>query len=297
MKNFWIILLLFGPNSFAKLAVVATTSDVGALIREVAADKVDLFVIGKGSQDPHQIEAKPSFMVKMRDADLIFSQGLELEVAWLDPLIQGSRNPKLKDKQNVVELGKSLDPIEVRAGGVSRAEGDIHPEGNPHFQLDPVRMAKAAGLVADELAARDAANKSFFVQRAKEFKAKIDKQVESWRARVKKSKLKEVVTFHRTFTYFCSRFDLTCDTQLEPKPGIPPTAAHLLTVIDHIKKENIRLVLIESYFEDSAKDKLMSSVPNLMVVRVPVSVDGDKNVASYTDLIENLVKIIEGVGL
>lgn len=297
MRNLWIILLLFSSNSFGKLAVVATTSDVGALIREVAADKVDLFVIGKGSQDPHQIDAKPSFMVKMRDADLVFSQGLELEVAWLDPLIQGSRNPKLKDKKNVVEVGKSLDPLEVRTGTVTRAEGDVHPEGNPHFQLDPVRMARAASLVAEELAVRDAANKSFFVQQAKDFKTKIDQQVESWRARVKKSKLKEVVTFHRTFSYFCARFDLICDTQLEPKPGIPPTAAHLLTVIEHVKKENIKLVLIESYFEDSAKDKLVASVPNLKVVRVPVSVDGDKNVASYTDLIENLIKTIEGAGL
>lgn len=288
------ILILFLPlASFAKIKIAATTTDMAAIVREVGGDQVDVFNIAKGTQDPHQIEAKPSFMVKLRSVDLVIAQGLELESAWLTPLIEGSRNEKLIQKNNVMELGPMLDPIDVPKGVISRAEGDVHPGGNPHFQLDPIRVGKAAMLIADRLAENDPVHKNLFIENAKKFNQHMTEKTTEWKKRITKSGVKEVVTYHKYLAYFCSRFDLTCNLQLEPKPGIPPTANHLLAVISEINKRNISLVLIENLYLDDAGNKIKQEVPSLKIQKIPVSVEGDINITTNEQLIEKIVATLE----
>ena len=285
--------ILFPTFAQAKLQVATTTTDLAAIVKQVGADQVDVFAIAKGTQDPHQVEAKPSFMVKLRSTDIIFAQGLELESAWIIPLIQGARNPKLLAKDGLYELAGELDPIEVSKGDVSRAEGDVHPGGNPHFQLDPIRLGKAALLIAKRLSELDPSHKDFYENNAKHFQQIMIDKTKEWLARIQKSGVKEIVTYHKQFSYFCARFDLRCDVQLEPKPGIPPTTSHLLDVIKQMKARNIHLVFIENLYDDSVAPKLKQEVPGTVVNRIAVSVDGDPGLSTNEKLIENLVKAIE----
>jgi len=297
MKKIILFLSMILPvTTFAKLQVAATTTDLAAIVKQVGKEQVEVFAIAKGTQDPHQVEAKPSFMVKLRSTDLVIAQGLELESAWIQPLIQGARNPKLTGKDGLLELAVDLEPIEIPKGDVSRAEGDVHPGGNPHFQLDPVRLGKAALLIAKRLDELEPAQKEFFQKNAAAFQSEMNEKLKNWQERIKKSGVAEIVTYHKTFSYFCDRFGIRCNLQLEPKPGIPPTASHLLAVIDQMKKKNIKLVFIENLYEDSVGEKLKKDVPGVRVYRLPVAVDGEPGVQTNADLIERIVKAVEEGG-
>lgn len=279
--------------AFAKLQVATTTTDLEAIVKMVGKDQVEVFSIAKGTQDPHQIDAKPSFMVKLRNADVVLAQGLELEAAWIVPLVRGARNSKLFAKEGVFELASLLDPIEVSSGNISRAEGDIHPGGNPHFQLDPIRLGKAAILIANRLSELDPLQKEFFTKNARDFQNQMENKAKDWSARIKKSAITQIVTYHKSFSYFCDRFNLQCSIQLEPKPGIPPTASHILSVIDQMKKKQIKLVMIENLYDDSVKPKLLKEIPSAVVERVPVSVGGEPGILTNEELIEKIVRTVE----
>lgn len=295
MKTFAGIFFFFPALLFAKVEVATTTTDLAALVRQVGQNQVQVFSIAKGAQDPHQIEAKPSFMVKLRKVDLLIAQGLELESAWIVPLIQGARNPKLLSKDGFLELAAELNPIEVVGSPVSRAEGDVHPGGNPHFQLDPVRLGQAAVLIAKRLGSIELAQREFFNQNAAAFQKRMNDKTVEWKARIKKSGVHKAVTYHKTFSYFCDRFEIQCSLQLEPKPGIPPTASHLLDVIRRMKEQNIRLVLIENLYEDSVAQKLKQEIKDVIVKRLPVAVEGEPGVSTNELLIEKIVTAFEDV--
>lgn len=278
----------------AKINVVTTTTDLKSLVDLVGQDQVESLSIAKGTQDPHSIEAKPSFMSKMRSAQVVFAQGLELEDAWLRPLVEGSKNPKIAiGSDNFVELGSKLDPIGVSTKNITRAEGDVHPLGDPHFQLDPIRMARAAEIIADKLSDLDSEHQVLFKKNAQELKKNLEDKTKNWQSRLQKTNIKEVITYHKSFNYFLSRFGIQSQLQIEPKPGIPPTPKHLAEVIDHIKKNKIRLVLIENYFDHESENKLKSEVDKLNVERVAVSVEGEPQIKTTIDLIEALVQKFE----
>ncbi len=289
-----LIFINFPLGAFATLQVATTTTDLAAIVRVVGQNQVEVFSIAKGTQDPHQIEAKPSFMVKLRSTDLVIAQGLGLESAWIDLLIQGSRNSKLLGKNAVLELAGELDPIEESHGKISRAEGDVHPGGNPHIQLDPLRLGLATLLIAKRMGEINPDQRDFYKKNAENFQKHLVEKSKEWHERLKKSGVTEIVTYHKTFSYFCDRFQIQCKVQLEPKPGIPPTASHLLSVIDQMKKRNIRLVLIENLYDDRVKAKLEETVSGAKVFRVPVAVEGEPDITTNEQLIERLVKVFEG---
>lgn len=291
----FIFLISLSLQVKATLRVMATTSDVGALVKVVGGKFVDVFSVAKGTQDPHHIEAKPSFMVKFHHANLVVAQGLELENAWLRPLIDGSRNPDIRIGTNgYMELGQDLNPLEIPSSTtVTRAQGDVHPGGNPHFQLDPIRMGKAAILVADRLSTFDPSHSTLFISNAKAFQKKMEKKTIEWQKRIAKTGIKEIITHHKSFTYFCHRFHLKCNLQLEPKPGIPPTASHLIYVIDSMKARHLHVVFIENYFDDDSIDKIKSAIPKLFSKKIPISVGGEDDVKSLSSLYEKLVSTLE----
>ena len=232
-------------------------------------------------------------MVRLRSTDIVFEQGLELETAWIIPLIQGSRNPKLLAKDGLIELASDLEPIEIPKANTSRAEGDVHPGGNPHFQLDPIRLGKAALLIATHLGELDPSHKDFFQKNAQAFQKTMQEKTKLWQARIKKTGITEIVTYHKTLSYFCDRFEIQCTIQLEPKPGIPPTASHLISVIEQMKKRKLNLVLIENLYEDSVAAKLKQDLPQVVVSKVPVYVGGDSGILTNEQLIEKLVQAFE----
>jgi zinc/manganese transport system substrate-binding protein len=279
----------------AKLNVVATTTDLKALVKEVGGDLISVDAIAKGTQDPHYIEAKPSYMTKTSHADLVVAVGLDLEVGWLPSILNGARNPKVRPgNKGYLELGQYVDALEVPTGKVTRAEGDVHPFGNPHFYLDPIRMGKLASVVAERLGELDTDHAAEFTKRAEAFNARMEKKTKEWLARIKKSNVKAVVTYHKTLTYFFDRFELQNPAILEPKPGIPPTSGHILEVIQLIKQKKIPLLMIENFFDPTVSNRIVEDVPGVRVAVVPVSVDGAPGTDTLDDLYEKLVSVVAG---
>ncbi len=289
------ILLFLPTEANAKLQVIASTTDLAAITREVAGSDADVESIAKGSQDPHFIEAKPSYMVKLSHADLLISIGLELEIGWIPSLVQGARNPKVKSgEKGFLEVGHLVEPLEIPTAKVTRAEGDVHPAGNPHVTLDPIRAGKIAILIADRLAELDPAHAAEFAKRGSAFAEQMKTKTEAWKKRIVNSGVKKIVTYHKTLTYFFDRFGLENPAILEPKPGIPPTSGHIIEVIQLMKQQKVPLVMVENFFDASVTKKITDEVPGSRAVSVAVAVGGAANVNTLDQLYEQLVKAVEG---
>jgi len=294
LKIFFLALVVAAPAE-AKLNVVATTSDLGAIANEVGGADVTLETIAKGSQDPHFIEAKPSYMVKLSRADLLLSVGLDLEVGWLPSLIRGARNPKVKEgEKGFLEVGAKLEPLDILSGKVTRADGDVHPQGNPHVTLDPIRCGKIGVMLGERLAELDPPHAAGYRARAAALDARLTGKTKTWKSRVTETGVKKVISYHKTLSYFFDRFGLENSAILEPKPGIPPTSAHVIDVISLMKQQKISLILVENYFDATVTKKIQAELPGTRTAVVAVSVGGDKNTSSLDEMFESLVKAVEG---
>jgi zinc/manganese transport system substrate-binding protein len=295
MKNIIFILSLLLPFiAQAKLNVVTSITDLASITREVGGDDVNVASIARGTQDPHYIEAKPSFMTKMSRADLLITIGLGLEVGWIPPLVRGSRNPKIGAGLGFMEVGPLVNPIEVPVGTVSRAQGDVHPEGNPHVTLDPLRVATIAEKIGERLGELDPGHATAYHERAEKFASRMRRKSAEWKARLAKTGIKNVVTYHKTLNYFLRAYGIDNPIDLEPKPGIPPTSGHILEVIHTVKQKKISLILIENFFDEKIAERIKQDVPGVRIVSVPVSVEGDESIKTMDDLYENLVRVMEG---
>jgi len=293
-----ILALAFAPGPLwaAKLKVVATTTDVSALVAAVGGDLVEISTITRGTQDPHYIEAKPSYMVKLSQADLLVSNGLALEIGWLPSLVQGSRNPKIRDlKRGHLELGNHIEAINIPSQPLTRAMGDVHPEGNPHFTLDPIRMAELASVLARRMGELDPANQDRFIKNAETFFAETERRVKEWTSRLKKHQGLKVITHHSSLNYFLSRFGLKHVGQLEPKPGVPPSASHILDVISLMKSEKVRLILVDSFFDRKVADRVSREVIGARVAIVGIAVESKPELKTLADVTEQLVREVEKV--
>ncbi|MBI2606238.1 MAG: zinc ABC transporter substrate-binding protein [Deltaproteobacteria bacterium] len=288
-------ILAAAPLAHAKLRVVTTVTDLRAITEEVCGDLASVEAIAKGTQDPHYIEAKPSFMVKASRADLMISIGLDLEIGWLPSILRGARNPSImKGQQGYLEVGPLVEPLEVSKGEISRAMGDIHPFGNPHVTIDPIRAGEIAVHIAKRLGELDSGNAARFLQNATALKTRLEAKTKLWQARIDKTGVKSIVTYHKTLTYFFDRFKIAHPAILEPKPGIPPTSGHIIDVIQLIRAQKIPLIFVENFFDPTVTNKIKQDVPSVRAATVAVSVDGAPGISKIDDLYENLVKNVEG---
>ena len=296
LKKYLLSLLVLIPSLYAeaKLNIVTTLSDIASITKEVGGENVSVESIGKGTQDPHFIEAKPSFMTKASQADLMISMGLGLEVGWLPSIIRGARNPKIAKSTGVLELGPFLNPIEVPKGEMSRAQGDVHPEGNPHAWLDPIRAASMGERIAERLSQLDESHRKDFEARAKKLTHRLTEETKDWKNRIEKSGIKQVITYHKTLNYFFDRFAIQVAIELEPKPGIPPTSNHIISVIQTVKEKKIDLIMIENFYDHTVANRIKQDVASVRIVPVPVSVGGDSDINTLDELYEKLVQVIEG---
>lgn len=290
-KTIFIFTILVATISQAKLRVVTTTSTLQSLVKEIAQERVEVLSLTTQAQDPHFVEAKPSYMVQLRQADLLVAVGLDLEIGWLENIQRGAKNPEiLTGKKGFFAAGEQAELIEIGTEKMDRANGDVHPHGNPHFHLDPLNMIRVAAALANKLAELDPKNAEFFKAQALAFSDKIKIHMIDWNLRVKNSKIQNVLTYHKSLNYFLKRFGLRAMATIEPKPGIPPTAKHIIALMQLVKEKKVKCILNESYFETTAAERIKKETGAKLQV-VPVEVQ-----SHYFDLIESLVKAVEMCG-
>jgi zinc/manganese transport system substrate-binding protein len=274
----------------AELRVVTTTTDLAYFAQTVGGDKVHVDAICKGSQDPHFVQARPSYMVTLSRADLVVAVGLELEVGWLPSLIQGARNPAINPgRPGYFETASAIKPIDVPAGGVDRSRGDIHPFGNPHFWLDPLNAKLAARAIAERLAQLDPTNAKLFRDNASTFEARVDKKMQQWQAEMAPYKGTKIASYHATFNYFHRRFGLDGIGYLEDRPGIPPSPAHLVDLIRQMRDQKVPVVFHEEFYDHSTSD-MVGQRAGAQVLVLPTSVGGVSGLATYEQLIDYLIQ-------
>ena len=269
-----------------KLNVVTSTTDLAALTQEVGGDKVNVESIAKGYQDPHFVEAKPSFLLKLRQADLLIAVGLQLEIGWLPPLITQSGNPRIQvGAPGYLDASQFSEILEIPQGTVTRAEGDVHPLGNPHYWLDPDNGRRIARGIANKLSDLDPADAAFFQQRFQDFEKRLLAAEQKWDAEMKPYRGRKVVTYHRSLPNFAKHFSLDVIGYVEPRPGIPPTPSHTLELIQLMKRENCKIILVEPYFDLKTPQSIARETGAQVVVYLP-SVGGVKEVTTYFQLFD-----------
>jgi len=272
--------------SAKKLNVVTSTSDLAALAQEVGGDKITVESIAKGYQDPHFVEAKPSFLLKLRQADLLISVGLDLEIGWLPPLITQSGNPRIQvAAAGYLDASQFSEILEKPKGQVTRAEGDVHPLGNPHYWLDPDNGRRVAHGIANKLAELDTADAAYFQQRFEDFDKRLTQAEKGWDDQIKPYHGRKVVSYHKSFPNFAKHFGLDVVGYVEPRPGIPPSPGHTIELIQLMKRENVKVMLIEPYFDLKTPNSIGRETGAKVLVMLP-SVGGEKEVTDYFKLFD-----------
>jgi zinc/manganese transport system substrate-binding protein len=283
-----ILLAALTVSASAKLNVVATLPDFGALAREIGGDKVEVTVLAKPTEDPHFVDARPSFVVQLRTADVLIDGGAELEIGWLPPLLQNARNPKIEaGKPGRVIASQGIRLMNVPET-VTRAAGDVHAMGNPHFMTDPIIAKAVAQHIAQAFAAVDSANAAVYDGNYKKFEATINAKLQEWGAALLPFKEQNVVAYHDSWPYFAHRFGVNIDIFLEPKPGIPPSPSHLAEVIQQMKAQKIKAIIVEPFQDKKIAEKVASST-GAKVVEFAQFPGGISGTNSYVKLIEALV--------
>jgi zinc/manganese transport system substrate-binding protein len=284
----------------AALNVVTTTEDLASIVREVGGDRVKVDALARGYQDPHFVEAKPSFILKLNKADLLVLVGRELETGWLPALINQSRNAKVQPASpGYLDASGNVRILEIPQGQITRAMGDVHPSGNPHYWLDPGNGRRVAQGVRDRLSQLAPADASYFASRYADFDTRLAAAEKRWDAAMAPYKGTKVVTYHRSWPNFVERFGLNVIGYVEPRPGIPPSPSHTLDLIRQMKAQGVKLILVEPYFDTKTPDSVARETGGKVVVLLP-SVGGEKGVDDYIQLfhrdVEKLVAAIKETG-
>lgn len=265
--------LLCGP-AFAALNVFATVPEWGALAQEVGGDKVSVFVATSALQDPHHVEAKPSLIARARNADLVLATGAELEIGWLPLVLQQAGNPKvLAGKPGHFEAASFVTLLDKPAR-LDRADGDVHPGGDPHLQTDPRNILRISAPLAARLAALDPANADYYAARQKDFAQRYGTAIARWEAAGAALRGTPVVVQHKAFTYLIAWLGLTTVATLEPKPGVEPTTAYLAEVLGTLQKTPAKMVLRAAYQSDRASQWIAERA-KIAPVTLPFTVGGD----------------------
>jgi zinc/manganese transport system substrate-binding protein len=269
-----------------KLRIMTATTDLAALAQEVGGDRVEVESIARGYQDPHFVEAKPSFLLKLRRADLLIVVGLELEIGWLPPLITQSSNPKIQvAAPGYLDASRFARILEIPTGQVTRAEGDVHPLGNPHYWLDPENGLRIAKGIQDKLSEMHPNDSAYFAQRYASFEQRLKQADEQWLAQMKPYAGRKIVTYHRSWPNFADHFGLNVVGYVEPRPGIPPSPQHTVELIGMMKRDGVKVILVEPYFDLKTPQSVAQQTGAQVVVLLP-SVGGEKEITDYFKLFD-----------
>lgn len=277
-------------SAHASTNVVTTTEDLASIVREVGGNRVQVESICRGNEDPHVLQARPSYMVKLNRADLLIAVGLELEVGWLPALIQGARNPKINPgNPGYLDASSAIRPIGIATGPIDRSQGDVHPLGNPHYWLDPANAKPLAKRIASALAAVDPSGASTYEKNRQAFDQRIDSAMQRWTSAMAPFRGARIVSYHSTFDYFFHRFGLQSVGTVEARPGIPPSASHVAQLIARMQRDKVRVIFHETFVQRATSD-LVARKAGAKVLVLPTSVGGAQGVQRYEQLIDHLVR-------
>lgn len=288
--------LSFNPLAVAKIKVVTSLPDLADIAKQIGGDKIDEFAIAKGYQDPHFVDAKPSYIIKLQKADLFVQVGLDLEIGWVPSLLEGARNKKiLWGGAGYVDASQGIELLQVPMVDPSklRAEGDIHIFGNPHYWLDPLNGKKIAANIFHGLVRISPEDEPYFKQNLDAFNKKIDETTKRWLYKMQLYQGVEIFAYHNSWPYFEKRFGLKIAGFIEPKPGIPPTPKYLVSVIKQMKSKNIKIIIIEPYFPKKSAE-LVAKNTGAVVVELAPEVGGMPGVDDYFQVFEyNISQLIQ----
>lgn len=286
------LLSLAGPPTAAKkLNVVATTPDLAALAREIGGDMIDVTALAKPTEDPHFVDPKPSSLVILNRADVLIEGGAELELGWLPPLLDNARNDKIASgAKGRIVASQGIHMLEIPAT-FDRSKGDIHSLGNPHFMVDPVMAKIVAANIAAHLGQVDPADAAAFQTNLKTFNANVDRKLIEWQKALEPHRGAKVVTYHKDFVYFAARFGLDIVEELEPKPGIAPSPAHLAQVIQAMQTSKAKVILVQPY-QNRKTAETVARQTNATVLDMPEQPGAIPNTSTYFQLIDHLVQTL-----
>jgi zinc/manganese transport system substrate-binding protein len=271
----------------AKLNVVATLPDFGSIAESIGGDKIKVTSIARGAEDPHFVDARPSFIRVLNQADVLIEGGADLEIGWLPPLVSGARNSKIVGTApGHVILSRGLTLLEVPNAPVDRSQGDVHPGGNPHYWLDPANAKPMAARLAEVFSQLDAANASHYAANLKQFNAALDDKLAAWMKQLEPFKGTKVVTYHKSFDYLLKRFGFELAGTLEPRPGLEPSPTHISGLIPRMKSDGVKLVVIETFRPRRTPERVANDAGAKLLV-LPSSVGGVPQAKDYFGLIDH----------
>jgi len=268
------------------LNVVATLPDYGAIAEAIGADKVKVTTLARGTEDPHFVDAKPSFVKVLNKADLLIEGGADLEVGWLPPLVAQARNRAIvAGEKGDLKLSQSVQLLDVPTGPVDRSMGDVHPFGNPHFNLDPLNGKAMAKAIADKLAVLAPGNVKVFRANEQKFAQELDRKLAEWQKQMEPLRGTKVITYHKSFDYFLKRFGLELAGTIEPKPGIEPSPTHINQLVPKAKNEGVKFVIIEPNRPRRTPEYIAEQVGAKLLL-LPALVGGNERIKTYFDLFD-----------
>jgi zinc/manganese transport system substrate-binding protein len=274
-----------------KLKIVTTLPDLRSIAEMVAGDKAETFSIATGYQNPHFVDPKPSYIMKLTHADLFVTVGLDLETGWSPSLLASSRNAKIqKGSAGYVDASAGIALMQVPASA-DRAQGDIHIYGNPHYWLDPVNGKQIARNIYEGLVRIAPADQAYFAANLKKFDETLDAKLKGWSASMAALRGTPVIAYHNEWCYFESRFGLHIVDFLEPKPGIPPTPSQLARIIREVKEQHIRVIITSPYFPASSAE-VVSGQTGARTAVLATSVGAFEDVKTYFDLFDHNIRIL-----
>ena len=273
--------------------VVTTTQDTRSITELIGGDKVEVFAIATGYQNPHFVDPKPSYIIKLSAADMYVTLGLDLENGWSPSLLASSRNTKIQKGSNgYVDASTGVSLMQVPSS-INRAEGDIHAFGNPHYWLDPLNGKIIARNICNGLEKISPENKSLFEANLKKFDDQIDLRLKSWNSMMANYKGSKVIAYHNEWCYFENRFGLKIVDFLEPKPGIPPTPSQLVKIIKEVKDNGIKVIITSPYFTSSSSD-VVSKQTGAKTLVLATSVGAFDSIKNYYDLFDYNIRLLSG---
>lgn len=303
MKQFLIgtVSALLAIGAQARLIVVATTPDLASIAKEIGGDRIELTTMARPTEDPHFVDPKPSFIVKLNRADVLIHGGAELEAGWLSKLVEQARNARIVSAaKGEVRCCEGVKLLEVPEK-LDRSAGDIHASGNPHYLVDPENAKIVAHHIADSFARLDAANAAVFHANRDKFVTVLDAKITEWQAKLAPFKGRQIVAYHNSWLYFATRFGLKIELFLEPKPGIPPSPAHLAAVVARMKEMNARVVIVDPYLNRRTAETVARGTGATVVdvAQFPGGIKGteDGYIALMDYLVNSLAKALAASAL
>src|SRR5262245_39551969 len=278
-----------GPGK--KISVVATTPDLAALAKEIGGEAVDVKALAKPTEDPHFVDAKPSLIVTLNRADVLIDGGAELELGWLPALLESARNDKIAaGAPGRISASQGVRLLEIPTS-FDRSKGDVHSLGNPHFLLDPLSVKLVVAQMAEHFSQVDPKSADLYKANLKKFNDALDAKYAEWQKQLAPYKGAKLVTYHKDFVYLAQRFNLNVVDNLEPKPGIAPSPAHLAKVIGEMKANNVRVILVQP-FQNRKTAETVARQTDAVVLDMPQQPGADKGVITYFQLMDHIVQTL-----